>query len=229
MSTRKMKNVDIDEELSKRLDEALVTGLTKKLLKLHSLSCPSSFKNTKTLIRKSRLNYFQSPIIRSSKLDFNSGKEYNQVTRLDALKFSCIDRVKKSKRKKDLNGQKFGSESEFVNFSDLKPTLLEVEGSIELHSNLRSSKENIDEELEEISGNLKATKPFKKRKRTSSTQISKNDIKMLTGRECSPTIFAQQARQCVTEDISIDELAGYFDACVHIPKKMSYMAEMMYT
>ena len=229
MSTRKMKNVDIDEELSKRLDEALVTGATKKLLKLHSLSCPPSFKNTKTLIRKSRLNYFQSPIIRSSKLDFNSGKKYNQVTKLDALKFSCIDRVKESKRKIDLNGQKFGSESEFVNFSDLKPTLLEVEGSIKSHSNFRSSKENIDEELEEISRKLKATKPFKKRKRTSSAPISKSDIKMLAGRECSPTTCAQQARQYVTEDISIDELAGYFDAYVHIPKKMSYMAEMMYT
>lgn len=32
-----------------------------------------------------------------------------------------------------------------------------------------------------------------------------------------------------TDDITVDELAGYFENFVHIPKKMSHMAEMMYT
>jgi hypothetical protein len=30
------------------------------------------------------------------------------------------------------------------------------------------------------------------------------------------------------DDVTIDELASYFDVFVHIPKKMSHMAEMMY-
>lgn len=39
---------------------------------------------------------------------------------------------------------------------------------------------------------------------------------------------SQQARINVGCDITIDELAGYFETFVHIPKKMSSMAEMMY-
>ena len=31
------------------------------------------------------------------------------------------------------------------------------------------------------------------------------------------------------DDTTIEELAAYFDCYVHIPKKMSQMAEMMYT
>ncbi|XP_059491046.1 uncharacterized protein LOC132205787 [Neocloeon triangulifer] len=37
---------------------------------------------------------------------------------------------------------------------------------------------------------------------------------------------SQQARR---EEVSINELAGYFENLVHIPKKMSSMAEQMYT
>ena len=45
--------------------------------------------------------------------------------------------------------------------------------------------------------------------------------------DCSvPCSCAQQARM---DDCSIDELACYFEDYVHIPKKMSPMAEMMYT
>lgn len=32
-----------------------------------------------------------------------------------------------------------------------------------------------------------------------------------------------------SDDITVDELAGYFENFVYIPKKMSHMAEMMYT
>lgn len=37
-----------------------------------------------------------------------------------------------------------------------------------------------------------------------------------------------QARLNTPDDTNIDELASYFDLFVHIPKKMSHMAEMMY-
>ncbi|KAG8229236.1 hypothetical protein J437_LFUL007922 [Ladona fulva] len=46
------------------------------------------------------------------------------------------------------------------------------------------------------------------------------------------TSCSQQARMSPSaplSDITINELAGYFDTFVHIPKKMSQMAEMMYT
>jgi len=44
------------------------------------------------------------------------------------------------------------------------------------------------------------------------------------GSSCS-----QQASFGPVDDISIDELASYLDVFVYIPKKMSPMAEMMYT
>jgi len=40
---------------------------------------------------------------------------------------------------------------------------------------------------------------------------------------------SQQAMLPQCDDITINELAAYFDTYVHIPKKMSLMAEMMYT
>lgn len=48
-------------------------------------------------------------------------------------------------------------------------------------------------------------------------------IKTPTG---SDLTCSQQARM---DDTTVDELAGYFDNLVYIPRKMSVMAEMMYT
>ncbi|KYN20163.1 PREDICTED: oxidative stress-responsive serine-rich protein 1 isoform X1 [Trachymyrmex cornetzi] len=47
----------------------------------------------------------------------------------------------------------------------------------------------------------------------------------------SPNTCSVQARISppLSSDVTIGELAGYFEEFVHIPKKMSHMAEMMYT
>lgn len=47
----------------------------------------------------------------------------------------------------------------------------------------------------------------------------------------SPQSCSQQALMETTpvDDVTIDELASYLDVFVYIPKKMSLMAEMMYT
>jgi len=49
----------------------------------------------------------------------------------------------------------------------------------------------------------------------------------LNGSGNAPQSCSQQA--LTEDDITIDELASYLDLLVHIPKKMSPMAEMMYT
>ncbi|KAK7792646.1 hypothetical protein R5R35_005105 [Gryllus longicercus] len=54
-----------------------------------------------------------------------------------------------------------------------------------------------------------------------------------TCKNSSRQTCSQQARMTATtsnscDDVTIDELASYFDIFVHIPKKMSHMAEMMY-
>lgn len=63
-------------------------------------------------------------------------------------------------------------------------------------------------------------------KKLAATGLTHNNGNNSGGQSCS-----QQARMTVSgscDDVTIDELASYFDVFVHIPKKMSHMAEMMY-
>lgn len=57
-------------------------------------------------------------------------------------------------------------------------------------------------------------------------QLHGNDVRNGSSRAASTC--AEEARNDAT-DLSVDELASYFDEFVHIPRKMSEMAEMMYT
>lgn len=64
-------------------------------------------------------------------------------------------------------------------------------------------------------------------KKLAATGLTHSNGSSSGGQSCS-----QQARMSATgscDDVTIDELASYFDVFVHIPKKMSHMAEMMYT
>ena len=71
---------------------------------------------------------------------------------------------------------------------------------------------------------------YKRRCRRRLAEVELPDLKSLsiteTGavRSCS-----QQARSPDYEDVTMDELAAYLDNFLYLPKKMSHMAEMMYT
>jgi len=63
-------------------------------------------------------------------------------------------------------------------------------------------------------------------KKLATTGLTHSSSNSSGGQSCS-----QQARMTASgscDDVTIDELASYFDVFVHIPKKMSHMAEMMY-
>ena len=65
-------------------------------------------------------------------------------------------------------------------------------------------------------------------KRLSASADGASDVSTsLSGTDCSLEISCSQEARL--DDTSVDDLAGYFDDFVHIPKKMSSMAEMMYT
>ncbi|XP_012284698.1 uncharacterized protein LOC105702045 [Orussus abietinus] len=58
---------------------------------------------------------------------------------------------------------------------------------------------------------------------------SQADLQNAVGQPSSSNTCSVQARISTPScDVTIDELASYFDIFVHIPKKMSHMAEMMY-
>ena len=58
---------------------------------------------------------------------------------------------------------------------------------------------------------------------------SQSETNGSTGQPSSSNTCSVQARISPPScDVTIDELASYFEEFVHIPKKMSHMAEMMY-
>ncbi|KAK8394965.1 hypothetical protein O3P69_006030 [Scylla paramamosain] len=71
---------------------------------------------------------------------------------------------------------------------------------------------------------------YKRRCRRRLAEVELPDLKSLSiteagaARSCS-----QQARSLDYEDVTMDELAAYLDNFLYLPKKMSHMAEMMYT
>ena len=66
---------------------------------------------------------------------------------------------------------------------------------------------------------------------SSSPILTRVSLPLVSGKS-SPGSCSLQARTAGSsapcDDTTIDELASYFDLMVHIPKKMSLMAEMMY-
>ncbi len=105
------------------------------------------------------------------------------------------------------------------------------------------------------SGIVKKTSSYKSNSRSLKPSVSADDLRDLSSYDpsCTKTVVGEQPESAFTnkrentcnnscsiqarmessvsvdcDDTSTEELAGYFDLFVHIPKKMSRMAEMMY-
>jgi hypothetical protein len=63
-------------------------------------------------------------------------------------------------------------------------------------------------------------------KKVATTGLTHSNGNSSGGQSCSQQARMTASNSC--DDVTIDELASYFDVFVHIPKKMSHMAEMMY-
>ncbi|KAG0720965.1 Oxidative stress-responsive serine-rich protein 1 [Chionoecetes opilio] len=71
---------------------------------------------------------------------------------------------------------------------------------------------------------------YKRRCRRQLTEVQLPDLKSLSITEAGATrSCSQEARSPDYEDVTMDELAAYLDNFLYLPKKMSHMAEMMYT
>lgn len=71
---------------------------------------------------------------------------------------------------------------------------------------------------------------YKRRCRRRLAEVELPDLKNLSITEVGAVrSCSQQARSPDYEDVTMDELAAYLDNFLYLPKKMSHMAEMMYT
>ena len=64
---------------------------------------------------------------------------------------------------------------------------------------------------------------------TTSSLVTEDEDDVNVRTCCPSSSCAQQARKEYQNDVSVNDLAGYLEDSVVFPKKMSYMAEMMYT
>ncbi|XKL69501.1 hypothetical protein PGB90_007270 [Kerria lacca] len=188
-------------------------------------SCKITKNPTKNcFIRPAKLNLSnidKKPIIRPAKLNLKN-------SRLLLLKPpTLILAENKDKRKKDI--YKFGISSR--NTLAIPSTIGKVfDDKTDSHNSFKSLISIEDPEI------LKAfdTLSFKKlRSQPITNKSEQSELTVMNKREnTSNNSCSVQARMesvpVDCDDTSIEELASYFDLFVHIPKKMSSMAEMMY-
>lgn len=117
------------------------------------------------------------------------------------------------------NNEPFGHN---VILSDFKSLLIPVEGNSTIVKSGQAYNSVNFRHLRSSTSRLKITDDGNSdsvRKATSANSGSH-------GQTCSQQALMSTPTAC--DDVTIDELASYFDVFVHIPKKMSHMAEMMY-
>ena len=183
------------------------------------LNLASSSAQHRPLIREARLKFHHSEkdckqVIRAAKLKiFKHGQKQVTKGKVSTCNLKAGPRSPVSSSLDTL--PVFGGSSSEEDCSDFagvaansKPKKDEIKNAFYFkgyrsHSGVRPKVKRLSESKDGASG--------------LATSLSGTDLEM----SCS-----QEAR---LDDTSVDDLAGYFDDFVHIPKKMSSMAEMMYT
>ncbi|KAI1287622.1 hypothetical protein HDE_09952 [Halotydeus destructor] len=140
----------------------------------------------------------------------SSGNDNNQLTAQSRTRHaSCPDRVESLEKNVTLN--------EVTIIRPLSPTILSIDPTDNLASRLCqgiSSGTDIDT----------ADSEFKEESMTGSASRGQKRHMVI---QSASTSCSDQAR--LDSEMSVEELAGYFEEQVHIPRKMSFMAELMYT
>lgn len=211
-------------------------------LTFHSEVCQKRTCMCSELRLKARkdFNYASSsvqhrPLIREAKLKHHhSEKDTKQVLRAARLKIFKHGKQldNKSSFKHTFGGHSvltspvlssapsfplFGAESKFVAGKDFQ-TLASGKSAV-------SSSSKLTKEVK-LETHRSHTSAKRSREESSSSEAS-NVCSRNSFSDCGKEMRCSQHAKL--EDMSVDELAGYFEDFVHIPKKMSSMAEMMYT
>ena len=177
----------------------------------------NQYKDSKTLIRAARLKLLQNGgFIKPH----NSQQETGKKSPNSKLKW------------KETFGSKYDSDSNFGILAAANSTSSSIvdysNGAYKQNHQTESFMNHRFKDLDSKSASyFKPDKRTEKGKRDNQVSTSSNSQCPLHPRRCAqPCTCSQQARM---DDLSVDELAGYFEDFVYIPRKMSSMAEMMYT
>ena len=211
-------------------------------ISFHSESCCKKSCNCSELRVKSKkkLNLASTssqhrPLIREARLKFHhSEKDCKQVIRAAKLKIFKHGKSKESKGKL-CTAPNMGSKSPVLSESDIDKFPIFGATSDNQCSDYASV---ADTKCSAKNDETKSAFYFKGyrsrsglRTRTKKSPESAGGASSLTGSisgtDCNLDMSCSQEARL--DDTSVDDLAGYFDDFVHIPKKMSSMAEMMYT
>lgn len=173
------------------------------------------------------------PVIREAKLKLHhSEKDKKQVIRAARLK---IFKQGKHLEKKSGVKQLFGSHASMKTpvLSNACPFPLfgaNTEKNLNFKS-LSAQNQSTESSLKQVKQGVFHQDSFRSHsrvKRTSEHLSSESEGSQRNSfSDCGMEM--RRSEQARLEDVTVDELAGYFDDFVHIPKKMSSMAEMMYT
>lgn len=238
---RHMKKATCGKSRMEPYPQDFLCSMAEKLT-FHSEVCQKRSCMCSELKLKSRkgLNYASTsvqhrPLIREAKLKFHhSEKDTKQLLRAARLKIFKHGKLLDSKSSfKHTFGDHsiltspvlssapsfplFGAKSKIVAGTDFR-TLASGKSA-----DSSSSKPTKDIKLESRRSQTSA----KRSREESSSSEASNVCTRNSFSDCGKEMRC--SRQAKLDDMSVDELAGYFEDFVHIPKKMSSMAEMMYT
>ena len=205
----------------------------------HSESCRKKSCNCSELRVKSKkkLNLASTsaqhrPLIREAQLKFHhSEKDCKQVIRAAKLK---IFKHGKSQETMGKSGHllKMGAKSPVMSTVEKFPVFgATCDNQCSDYSSVAgscSAKKDETKSAFYFKGHRTRSGIRPKTKRLSESALGASSLsESLSGTDCNLEMSCSQEARL--DDTSVDDLAGYFDDFVHIPKKMSTMAEMMYT
>lgn len=169
------------------------------------------------------------PLIREARLKFHhSEKDCKQVIR--AAKFKIFKHGKKQETKGKIGHSLFsGLKSPVMsNVENLPVFGATADNQCSDYASVAGTKAKTEKKSALNYKGYRSHSGSKQRvKRLSDSAAGASGASTSQSGECGVEISCSQEARL--DDTSVDDLAGYFDDFVHIPKKMSSMAEMMYT
>lgn len=206
-----------------KLNYAAACGSPRRILKEAKLRLHHSEKDRNHVIRAARLKLAkQSPSFEKSHWKMQSAKSL-QKSILDYNKLGLFGSVCKDKMRgfnshsKNINLKSKKVEKELLDFKD--------------QSKYRSSTAGRSDMCKcQLLGSAARHRKLRTAHQCEDLCLECNTRQSYISEQCGIDFSVEQScsQQARLDDLSVDELAGYFEDYVHIPKKMSSMAEMMY-